>query len=91
MSSEKERDEAFKKAQVDKEKKLLAEAELEQKHAEVPQPWRTAEIVPLPFLRTLVVNLGDSGVSLGDMHQRVAPLVRAPQRLRVEKWEEVDE
>lgn len=42
-----------------------------------------AEIVPLRFLRTLVVYLGISGVTAEDMHQRFAPFVRAPQRLEV--------
>lgn len=47
-----------------------------------------AEIVPLPFLRKLAVKLTRWGVSSGEVHQRVAPLVRAPQRLEVVNWED---
>lgn len=42
-----------------------------------------AEIVPLPLVRRLGVNLSGSGVSLEEMRLRVAPFVRAPQRLQV--------
>lgn len=50
-----------------------------------------AEIVPLPFLRRLVVRIGRIGVSLEQMHQRVAPFTRVPRRLQVEDWEEEDD
>ena len=42
-----------------------------------------AEIVPLSLLRRLAVNIGRSRLSSEEIHQRVAPFVREPQRLQV--------
>ena len=48
---------------------------------------RLAEIVPLHLLRKLVVKFRATWRgSLEEVHQRVAPFVRAPQRLQVEQW-----
>ena len=41
------------------------------------------EIVPLPFLRRLVCFLIFFRESMEEIRQRVAPFVRAPQRLEV--------
>ena len=46
-----------------------------------------AEIVPLHLLRKLVVKFRATWRgSLEEVRQRVAPFVRAPQRLQVEQW-----
>ena len=39
------------------------------------------EIVPLPFMRRLHVNLGALGLSPEEVHQRVVPFVRASHQL----------
>ena len=46
-----------------------------------------AKTVPLPLLRRLVVKLFGMGVSLREVHLRIAPFVRAPRRLQVACWE----
>ena len=48
-----------------------------------------AEVLPLHFLRKLVVKLQlSSDTFLTDVHQRVAPFVLVPQRLQVARCKE---
>lgn len=57
--------------------------------ASCPAVEHLAEVVPLHFLRKLVMYRGISSWTLEEIRQQVAPLiVRAPQRLQVVPWEE---